>query len=290
MSLPSHFVECDRSIRIAGVREITERYRTWFVDAYGVLHDGTTAFPGVVDALSQAQRAGVTVVIVTNSGQRIDTVAKRLAGAGIAAGLYNHIMSSGELTWRHIEQMNTPDLRRLFLLHPSGGPLWLGDLRNPIVDDLTLADLMLVADMPHRTEEAARASDLLATLETAAALRLPLLVPDSDESWPHNGVIRLGPGWIARRYAELGGETIEFGKPYAPIYAAARELCGVPAREVIMVGDNLATDITGANREGIASLLVLKHGLHGGLSDSALAEAMRSHGVVPTYIAPAFAW
>lgn len=279
-----------RFCRIAGVREIADRYRTWFVDAYGVLHDGSTAFPGVVDALVLAQRAGVTVVIVTNSGQRIDMVAKRLAGAGIAGDLYNHIMSSGELTWRHIEQLNGPELRRLFLLHPGGGPLWLKDLRNPIVDDVALADLMVVADMPHRTEEAARAGDLLATLETAAALRLPLLVPDSDVTWPHNGVIRLGPGWIARRYAELGGETIEFGKPYAPIYAAARALCNANAGEVIMVGDNLATDIAGANREGIASLLVLKHGLHGGLSDSALAEAARGHGAAPTYIAPAFTW
>jgi HAD superfamily hydrolase (TIGR01459 family) len=279
-----------RFLRIAGVREIAERYRTWFVDAYGVLHDGSTAFPGVVDALTRAQRARVTVVIVTNSGQRIDIVAKRLADAGIAAGLYNHIMSSGELTWRHIEQLNGPELRRLFLIHPSAGPLWLRDLRNPIVDDLALADLMVVADMPHLTEDAARASDLLDMLATAAALRLPLLVPDSDETWPHNGVIRLGPGWIARRYVELGGETIEFGKPYPPIYAAARQLCNANAGEVIMVGDNLATDITGANREGIASLLVLKHGLHGGLSDAGLAEAMRSHGAAPTYVAPTFAW
>ena len=141
-------------------------------------------------------------------------------------------------------------LSRLFLLYPSGGPLWLKHLRHPIVDDLAEADLMVVADMPHRTEEAARAGDLLAMLETAAALRLPLLVPDSDVTWPHNGVIRLGPGWIARRYAELGGETIEFGKPYAPIFAAACQLCNAKPDEVIMVGDNLATDIAGANRMG----------------------------------------
>src|SRR5262245_54172237 len=64
-----------RSVRISGVREIAERYRTWFVDAYGVLHDGSAAFPGAVDALTRARRAGVTVVIVTNSGQRIDAVA-----------------------------------------------------------------------------------------------------------------------------------------------------------------------------------------------------------------------
>ena len=278
------------SMRISGVREIAEKYRTWFVDAYGVLHDGTTAFPGVVEALTRAQRAGVRVVIVTNSGQRIDTVAKRLAGAGIAAGLYNHIMSSGELTWRYIEQLDGPELRRLYLIHPSGGPLWLRDLRNPIVDDLAAAELMLVADMPHRTEEAARASDLLSTLTAAAALRLPLLVPDSDETWPHNGVIRLGPGWIARRHAELGGETIEFGKPYAPIYAAAASLCGADLSQVIMVGDNLATDITGANRLGLASLLVLNGGLHGRLPDAEFAEAVRRHGVSPTYIAPGLVW
>ena len=57
-----------------------------------------------------------------------------------------------------------------------------------------------------------------------------------------------------------------------------------------MIGDNLATDIAGANRMGLSSLLVLKHGVHGGLSDSALAEAVRSHGAAPTYVAPAFAW
>jgi hypothetical protein len=64
-------------------------------------------------------------------------------------------MSSGELSWRHIEKLDA--LTRLFLLYPSGGPLWLNHLRNPVVDDLAQADLMVVADMPHRTEEAARA-------------------------------------------------------------------------------------------------------------------------------------
>jgi ribonucleotide monophosphatase NagD (HAD superfamily) len=80
------------------------------------------------------------------------------------------------------------------------------------------------------------------------------------------------------------------GKPCAPIFAAACHLCRAKPEEVIMIGDNLATDIAGANRLGLSSLLVLKHGVHGGLSDTALTEAMRSHGAAPTYIAPAFAW
>jgi ribonucleotide monophosphatase NagD (HAD superfamily) len=157
-----------RSVHIAGVREIADRFHTWFVDAYGVLHDGSAAFPGAVEALTLARRAGVTIVIVTNSGQRVDAVAARLAEAGIAPDRYDHIMSSGELSWRHIAQLDV--LSRLFLLYPGGGPLWLNQLRNPIVDDLPQADLIVAADMPHRTEEAARAGDLPALLETAAAL------------------------------------------------------------------------------------------------------------------------
>jgi ribonucleotide monophosphatase NagD (HAD superfamily) len=58
---------------------------------------------------------------------------------------------------------------------------------------------------------------------------LPLLVPDSDELYPQNGVIRVGPGWLARRYRVLGRHTIEFGKPYAPIFGVALRLPGAPA-------------------------------------------------------------
>jgi HAD superfamily hydrolase (TIGR01459 family) len=279
-------------IRIAGIREIADRFRTWFVDAYGVLHDGSAAFPGVIEALARVRQAGSTIVIVTNSAQRIDAVAARLSAAGIAADAYDHIMSSGELSWRHIEKLNAegPALRRLFLIRQSTGPFWLKHLPNPIVEVVAEADLIVAAGMPHRTEEATRASDLMTMLETGAALRLPLLVADSDETYPENGLVRLGPGWIARRYIELGGEVIEFGKPHAPIFAAASDLCGVDPGAVIMVGDNLATDIAGAGRAGLASLLVLKGGLHGCLTDGELAEAARRQGVMPDYIAPGFVW
>ncbi|HEV8390885.1 MAG TPA: HAD hydrolase-like protein [Dongiaceae bacterium] len=144
--------------------------------------------------------------------------------------------------------------------------------------------------MPHRTEAAALASDLMAVLETGIALRLPLLVADSDETYPENGTIRLGPGWIARRYLELGGTAIEFGKPHAPIFTAASTLCKVAPGATIMVGDNLATDIAGANRLDLASLLVLNGGVHSGLRDAALAEAAGRCGATPTYIAPGFIW
>jgi HAD superfamily hydrolase (TIGR01459 family) len=278
--------------QMAGIGEIADRFRAWFVDVYGVLHDGSYAFPGVVDALTRLRQSGATIVIVTNSAQRIEAVARRLGQAGIAPAAYDHIVSSGELSWRYLERRETGDepLHRLFLLHESGGPPWIRDLPNPIVRELGQADLILAADMPYRTEDEAEASDLLATLHAASSLGLPLMVADSDETYPQGGVIRLGPGWIARRYRELGGKTVEFGKPYAPIFTAASGLCGADPRKAIMVGDNLATDIAGAKGAGLASLLVLGGGVHGMLSERALSEAMERCGAEPDFIASALAW
>ena len=278
--------------RITGIREIAYEFRAWFVDVYGVLHDGSSAFPGVIDALARLRQRGATVVIVTNSAQRVDAVARRLDQAGIAPAAYDHIVSSGELSCRYLSRCDAKGqpLHRLFLLYESDGPPWIRDLPNPIVRDLEQADLILAADMPYRTDVEAEASDLIATLQAASTLGVPLMVADSDETYPHGGVLRLGPGWIARRYRELGGETIEFGKPYSPIFTAASNLCGADPSRVIMVGDNLATDIAGANSAGLASLLVLAGGVHGTLSELALSEAMERCKAEPDFIASALAW
>jgi HAD superfamily hydrolase (TIGR01459 family) len=276
---------------ITGVREIASNFRTWFVDVYGVLHDGGDAFPGAVDTLVRVRDGGGTVIIVTNSAQRVDAVARRLRDAGIPADAYDGIASSGELSWRYLERMGAgrPTLLNLFLLHESDGPYWIAHLPNPIVRELERAHLVIAAGMPHWTEQDAESSDLADILGEAQRHGLPLLVPDSDETYPQDGIVRLGPGWIARRYRTLGGQTIEFGKPYAPIFMEACRLSGAEPGTAIMVGDNLATDIAGAAGVGLASLLVLG-GVHRDLSAPGLVEAMAHHAAVPSYVAARFTW
>ena len=62
----------------------------------------------------------------------------------------------------------------------------------------------------------------------------------------------------------LFGEQSHFfqrlGKPHGEIFREARRRCRNPERPTLMVGDQLQTDILGANRFGIASALVA-HGV-----------------------------
>lgn len=274
---------------VTGLRDLAPRYRALFVDAYGVLYDGAASFPGAPEALLRARAAGLAVCIVTNSASRTDVVARRLAErAGVTPEHYDAIVTSGEISWQYLEDRRLAADAPIYVITEDGGPAWVDGLVHQRVDDVRRARALLAVGTPYLTEAAFYASDFAQTLQVAAGLRLPMIVADSDETYPWRGVIRLGAGWIARLYGAMGGALIEFGKPHRPIYEqAAIALRNPPARDILAIGDNLLTDIAGAAGYGIDSLLVLEGGVHGGQSR---AELRAAPGPAPTYIAPRLAW
>ena len=92
----------------------------------------------------------------------------------------------------------------------------------------------------------------------------------------------------------MGGEVIYGGKPHAPIYRLCRawldELMGhVPAPEKILcIGDNIFTDLVGAQREGMDCLFI-QDGLHGA-TEHKFKTLMTQHGITARYIAPKLSW
>ena len=64
-------------------------------------------------------------------------------------------------------------------------------------------------------------------------------------------------GKIAEIFEELGGKAIYFGKPHREIY----EMCFKKGEKVLAIGDNLNTDIRGANNMNIDSIFI-SNGVH----------------------------
>ena len=64
-------------------------------------------------------------------------------------------------------------------------------------------------------------------------------------------------GYIAKIFEELGGKVIYYGKPYKEIY----QLCFKEKEKVLAIGDNLRTDIKGANKLNKDSLFI-SDGVH----------------------------
>ena len=64
-------------------------------------------------------------------------------------------------------------------------------------------------------------------------------------------------GYIAKIFEELGGEAIYYGKPYKEIY----QMCFEKNEKVLAIGDNLRTDIKGANNLN-KDCLFISDGVH----------------------------
>ena len=79
-----------------------------------------------------------------------------------------------------------------------------------------------------------------------------------DTSFPVEGGI--GPGCgalIAAIAAATGKEAITAGKPDKVMFEVALRRLGTSTQETAMIGDRLGTDILGADRVGMKTILVL---------------------------------
>ena len=65
-------------------------------------------------------------------------------------------------------------------------------------------------------------------------------------------------GSVALVFEEMGGEVIYFGKPYPEVY---NQSINNKKKKVLSIGDNLNTDIKGANLLNYDSLLI-SNGVH----------------------------
>src|SRR5207237_3393934 len=93
---------------IGGMRELAPQYDGFILDLWGVVHDGTAPFPGVLDCMERLIGAGKRLVLLSNAPRRSDDVVRRIEKIGVPEGLYHGVMSSGEEAWQHLAVRDDP--------------------------------------------------------------------------------------------------------------------------------------------------------------------------------------
>lgn len=285
---------------LSGIGEMADDYDGMILDVWGVLHDGAKPFPGTLDALARLKQAGKRVVVLSNAPRRAHLVAQRLIEIGIPTALYDHIHTSGEETWQHLKRRDDAfyaSLGRLcYIIGPRRDDSVLDGLDLTRVDTVAAADFVLNTGPWGWDENVLRYEPVL---QEARARDLPMVCANADLVVAHMGRVAICAGAIAERYEALGGRVRWHGKPHESIYRAALQLLGIAdARRILAVGDSLRTDIAGANRAGIDSVLVAA-GIHfeefgvaaGVLPDkSKLDAAIAASGHAPQAAMAQFRW
>ena len=283
--------------RIDGLAAIADRYDGYVFDVWGTLYDGGDAFPAALTVLRTLAEAGKAVVVLSNSPRRPSVVADRLRRIGIGDDLYREIITSGGESHRYLR--DRPDAFHAglgslaFGFAPSRVPDILPGTGFQPTDDLDAADWILNAGPEGETDTVDLYED---ALRRGAERGLVMLCANPDRVVVDRGVLKIHAGALADRYEALGGRVHYHGKPHAPVFERSIATLGVTADRVLVVGDNRATDVTGAVAAGIDSLL-LADGVHheelldgGRLSEAGVAAFLATPGPQPRWVSARLTW
>lgn len=282
---------------IVNISKIVENYDTILLGFNGVLTEGSGVRPEAVEALINIRKYGKKIILISNSSARVVSIARFLHENKIPLALFDSIVSAGEIL--HYKLKSGTDIFGALggVYYQLGSQINDGvfaGLPYQQVENLEHAHFMYMNAVAHPEDIMEK---YLPFLEHAAALNLPFVCAGNDTSCFINGKIALAPGAFAEQYAILGGRIITLGKPDIRIFKYALDSIGAynPAR-TLMIGDNVATDIKGANMLGIDAALITK-GVHvnylgeGYIPDVAKARELASnYDVYPDYVISNLRW
>ena len=273
---------------LPGIASLIDRFDVFFLDQFGVLHDGAAPYPGALDCLRAIKMAEKKIVILSNSGKRSAENGKRMIQLGFAPDTWDLFLSSGEAAWRMFaDGADFKPGAKCFLISRGNDRSAISGLGVELAGDAARADVILIAASEGDRFDLDHYQGLLAP---AAKSGVPCICTNPDKTM----LTRLGPkfgaGRIAGLYEEMGGKVTWIGKPFPAIYEAALNAIGNPQKtRVLCIGDSPEHDIAGAKSAGLAAALV-RTGIHADLSESDLQALYEQQNAVPDYILPGLVW
>jgi glycerol 3-phosphatase-2 len=251
---------------------LARRYDTALLDLDGVVYRGADAVPHAVPALLEAAKLGMRLTYVTNNASRTpQAVAEHLVRLGLPATA-SDVVTAAQAVARMIAE-SVPEGSKVLMV---GGEGLRVALEERGLVPVTGADQNPVAAVqgyrPDTTWEN------LAEIAYAVGAGVPWYAANADMTMPTARGIAPGNGALVTAVAKAcGGWPRIAGKPETALHRETMLRTG--AERPLVVGDRLDTDIEGANRAGVDSLLVLT-----GVTTRAEAEAAEGPHK-PTYVA-----
>jgi len=240
--------------------EIVHRYDTLLLDAYGVLVTSAGALPGAAAFTRRLKAARKPFFILTNDASKLpQTAADRFAGFGLAVDP-DDIITSGSLLPAYFDSHNLGGASCV-VLGPADSVSYVERAGGRIVGSNESFDVLVVADeagYPLLETVDAVLSSVCRSLDRGRSVQFVL--PNPDLLYPTgDGGVGLAAGSIAlmleaaleARYPHSHHRFARLGKPHGAIFNEALRRSG--SRNMVMIGDQLETDIAGAAAFGIDS-------------------------------------
>ena len=226
--------------------------RAFIIDMDGVLWEGDRPLPGLVEFFQTLRDRHIKFVLATNNASKTpEQYVTKLTGMGVTVAR-DEILTSAQAAALYLRQQSANGAR-VFAIGEDG-------LRQALTEQgLALADLYDVdAQFVVCGMDRGLSWDKLATATLNIRAGARFIGTNPDVTLPTERGITHGNGAVlAALQAATGVAPTIMGKPEAIMYQLAIERLGADLASTAAIGDRLETDILGAVRAGIRSVLVL---------------------------------
>lgn len=90
---------------IDAIRDLTDDHDVFLLDMWGVMHNGSKPYKGVLETIKKLKEAGKEMIILSNSSKRTDSSIKMLRNLGFDPNDFCQILTSGEVSVYSVRQI-----------------------------------------------------------------------------------------------------------------------------------------------------------------------------------------
>ena len=232
------------------LEEVYKDYDTYVIDLWGVIHNGVRLNIKAIEVVEKLVQNKKKVIFLSNAPRPSLEVKKFLQELNMKGQYLQNIMTSGEAAMLALEK----ERYGKFFYH-------LGPERDSAVffkikkNKSSLKNCNFILCTGLLNDHEGNLDYYKNLLKDHTSKKLICTNPDLTV---HRGALEeYCAGSVAKIFESLGGEVIYFGKPYKEIY----KMCFSKKEKVLAIGDNLNTDIKGANDMKIDSIFI-SSGVH----------------------------
>ena len=230
---------------INGLSKIQSKYNTFLIDLWGVIHNGVELYPEAINVLENLNKLGKRFVLISNAPRPSSSVEKYLLNLNMSKKFLKNIFTSGEAALQTLKKNIYG--KHFYHLGPDRDKDLIKGLEKNNTS-LKKCDFILCTGLfDNKITSLKYYEDLLKKY-----INLKMLCTNPDLIVHRGSIKEYCAGSVAAVFEKLGGKVIYFGKPYPDIY----NFCIKKNESILAIGDNIRTDIIGANRMKLDSLFI----------------------------------
>ena len=264
-----------------GLSAIVDNYQLFYIDLWGVIHNGIFLHDKAIKTLKEITKINKDYILLTNAPRPNSAVKSFLRKMGMEEEITDHVFTSGEAALNYLKKnfLNST----FFHVGPPRDFDLFKDFKKMKSDNIKNSEYILCTGLfDNHNKDLKFYKDLF-----SKDLKKKMICTNPDLVVDRGNERELCAGSVAMVFEKMGGEVVYFGKPYPEVY---NQSIDNKNKKILSIGDNLNTDIKGANLLNYDSLII-SNGIHKNeIKEKGIDEISRSYESVCNYIQSELKW